>query len=385
MTGYSWYCGDLRTGRISTQIPVAPGTSWSNVMDDSGTVSCLAALGDPAVQALSLPSAAAPARAFLAVAYDDGQNETFLEGGPVWGHAYDDDKQQLTINAGGLLSYFDHRKVMQVLTAGQSPAVVSAAYSGLSLATIAKRLVQLAATHTGGNLPVVLPADVTVPADAAHQRTYNGYDLAWVGEQLRNLMAVLGGPEISFVPRRTTADSRYIEWVMRAGTETDPLLHQAGSDWVWDGSVPKGGVTSISLAVDGTQMGDEAYVKGSGEASTALIGHAVKTTLTDAGYPLLELEVGGHESVTTLATLNDYATAELASSARTVLSFTVKVARDQAPTVSQYQVGDYVQLIVPTTHPYLTGGGTFRSRIVQRSGDDSTLVTLQLAPVPGSY
>jgi hypothetical protein len=263
--------------------------------------------------------------------------------------------------------------------------VVRPPYTGLSLATIAKRLVQLAATHTGGNLPIVLPADVTVPADAAHQRTYNGYDLAWVGEQLRNLMAVLGGPEISFVPRRTTADSRYIEWVMRAGTETDPLLHQAGSDWVWDGSVPKGGVTSISLAVDGTQMGDEAYVKGSGEASTALIGHAVKTTLTGAGYPLLELEVGGHESVTTLATLNDYATAELAASARTVLSFTVRVARDQAPAVSQYQVGDYVQLIVPTTHPYLTGGGTFRSRIVQRSGDDSTLVTLQLAPVPGSY
>lgn len=384
MAKYSWYCGDLRTGRIFSEVPIV-SSSWSNVMDDAGTMQLVAQLSDADVQELNLPSATAPAKTFSAVAYvDDQGHETFLEGGPVWVHSYDDEKGQLTVGASGLWSYFNHRKVIAVLGT-QNPATLTATYGSLSLGTIAKRLVQLAATHTGGNLPIVLPADVTGPADDAHTRTYPGYTLAWVGDELRNLSGVIGGPEIAFRPRRQASDARFIEWVMVTGTDADPLLHQTGSDWIWDQSLPRSAVTSVSLSIDGTSMGDEAYVKGSGQDVGTIIGHYLATTLTDQGYPLLELDVSGHDSSENTAELNGYAQAEVTYSSRPTLILSPKVARDGSPNVAQYLVGDYVQLVIAAGHPYFPAGGSFRSRIVQKSGDDSTQVTLQLAPIPGVF
>lgn len=383
MGSYVWYCGDLRTGRIYTQIPLI-NTSWTNTIDDAGAMRATADLNDPGVYALNLASAAAPAKTFLAVAYvDDQGHETFIEAGPVWFHNYDDDTGMLDLTAAGLWSYFDHRKVIQVLGA-LNPAVLTATYSGMSLGTIAKRLVQLSETHTGGDLPIVYQSDEIEASDAAHTRTYPGYALAWIGDELRNLTGVIGGPEIAFRPRRQ-ADARFIEWFMATGTEEDPLLHQTGADWTLDASVPKSNVLGIGLTVDGTQMGDEAWARGNGSEIATIIGHSLGTTLTDEGYPLLEVEITGHESAELVATVNGYAQAATLAAARPAAAFTVRISRDGSPSVAQVSQGDYVKIVVQPGHRYLTGGGSYRSRVTMKSGDDSSAVVLQLAPIPGSF
>src|SRR5690606_21678978 len=127
--------------------------------------------------------------------------------------SYNADTSILTVKAAGLASLFDHRYVMGVVASGTEAAAWSATYSNLSLATIAKRLIQLAETHTGGNLPIVFQDDES----GAHTRTYNGFDLGTTWQRVSELMGVIDGPDISFEPR-LRADRLGIEWVMRTGT-----------------------------------------------------------------------------------------------------------------------------------------------------------------------
>jgi hypothetical protein len=416
---YSWHVGTLRDGRITNDLPMVD-TSWSVVMDDAAPLSGSLILTDPDVAALNPYLTAEPCRCFLAVSYTDPDGtETFLAGGPIWTHAYDDTTKTLTIGAAGLWSYYDHRKVLPVLSAGVNPATVTTSMTS-SLGTIAKQLVQLAHTHTAGALPVVFPADES----GSNVRTYAGSAMTQVGQALRDLTGVQGGPEIQFVPRRTAADPRYIEWVMRIGTTAKPLLSQAGDDWTWDATVPKSSVTGISVNRDGTQMADRAWEQGAGSDISTLFSQANDTTLTTAGFPLLEVLDSTHTDVTVQATLDTWVAGLLASSVRPVETWTVKVRRDEPPNVAQYAVGDYVSLTiggltrlgvqtatvdgndvtlvtdggdtvglldgnptassepVTTVHPYLPSG-TYRSRILSISGDDSYDVTLQLAPTAG--
>lgn len=416
---YSWHVGTLRDGRITNDLPMV-STSWSDVMDDAGTLSGTLNLADPAVAALNPYLTAEPCRCFLAVSYTDPTGtETFLAGGPIWSHSYDDPTRKLTIAAAGLWSYYDHRKILPVLLAGVNPATVTTEVVA-SLGTIASKLVQLAHTHTAGSVPVVFPADET----GTIVKDYQGYDLPNLGQALRDLTGLQGGPEIQFVPRRRTDDRRYIEWVMRVGTTADPLLHQTGEDWAWDASVPRSSITGISVQRDGSAMGTRAWMQGAGSQVETLFGRADDTILTTAGFPLLEVAGSGQESEDSRTALDSAAAGLLAAQNRPVETWTVKVRRDEAPTVAQYAVGDWVSLKIdgwtrlgtpvvsvdgndlavpsdgndltgvldgnlpassqPTTtkHPYLPSG-TYRSRILSRSGDDSQDITLQLAPTLG--
>jgi len=117
-------------------------------------------------------------------------------------------------------------------------------------------------THTGGDLPIVLPADETAASDADHTRTYKGFELATVTARINELMGVINGPDIRFDPR-LTADRMGIEWVMMVGTEEQPLLYQVDADHVFDSRVPRGGVSGLSVHRD------------AGGLASARVGHRV--------------------------------------------------------------------------------------------------------------
>src|SRR5690606_16860233 len=183
-----------------------------------------------------------PARCFLAVV----EGDRVLEAGPIWSHSSNADTRRLTIRAAGLGSLWDHRVVMKVLATGENPAETSLSWSGLSLATIAKRLVQTAMAHAGGALPLDLPADVA----GTDERTYPGYELASLGQRLEELMGVIDGPDIAFRPY-LAEDRLGIRWRMVTG---DPLLTQPGADWTWDTSTVHGATTGLSIDRDATGL-----------------------------------------------------------------------------------------------------------------------------------
>ncbi len=374
---YRWHVGDLRTGRIWRTLDLH-STRWTTGFDGAGTFE-----GSHPLNGGEWPTArsdAAPAKSFIAVSYVDDQDiEYFIGGGPIWTSRYSDRTGVLQIGAAALGSYFDHRKVLPVLGANQNPAEASVTYTGAQLGLIAKRLVQLAQSHTGGNLPIVLPTDASLGGTGdIHTRTYPGYELGWVGERLRQLSDVDGGPEIQYVPRRRTDDPRFIEWVMRIGVAPSMMLTQTGPPWVYDRTVPESGIISVDVATDGASMTFRSWAAGQGEGKGRPIVVANAPALVDAGWPLLESEVGATDTVSSTTTLRAHARGQLAIGGSPIETWSVVAHRDTFPTVGRLRAGDWIELRL-RDHNYLPDGD-HDMRVLTISGGDSADVTLALAP-----
>lgn len=372
--GFRWYVGDLRTGKIWRTVDMVGG-KWSTPFTGVGSLE-----GSFPVRAPDWPSArsdTAVAKAFLAVSYVDRHDvETFIEGGPIWKSKFDDDTGMHQVAAAGMWSYFDHRKLVQVLALGQSAAATSVTYDAAQLGLIAKRLVELAQSHTAGNVPVVLPSDASLGgAGTDHTRTYPGHELGWIGDRLKQLTEVRGGPEIQFVPRRA-ADPRFLEWSMRVGVEPSMLLTQAGPPWTFDRTTRRSPVRKINVDADGTGIASRAWAAGQGEAQGRPIVSVDDPLLTDLGFPLLEVEVGATDSVVTTSLLNDYAVEALAYSQRPVEAWVLTVSRDDRPNVGQYRPGDWSTVIVKD-HDFLHDGEyDMRMLNIASSGDDTVTLTM---------
>jgi hypothetical protein len=370
-----WIVGELKTGRVTATLPLVD-PSWSMVLDDAGTLSGSLTLTDATVRALNPRAAAEPGRMFLAAVWEDpaSGDETILEAGPVWTHEYNGADKSLKVGGSGLWSYYDHRKVVGVLTAAQSAATVTYETGPTSLGTVAKRLVALAHTHTNGSVPVVLPDDVA----GDQTRTYPGSELAWVGAKLRELTQGDDGPEIAFVPR-FKADDRYIEWVLTTGTPTAPMLTQSGQDWVWDTTVPASPVIELSVVIDGTGLASRAWVAGAAAGNDRVIVSRDDTTLTAGGWPLLEIEADGLDTVTTTTQLAAVARQAVASARMPIQTWTIKVRGAARPTPGMLRPGHWARVVIGDQHPYL-GGGEFRGRVVQVAGGSDDAMSVQFQP-----
>lgn len=380
--GYRWFFGDLRTGKIWRQVDLKG--SWSNAVDGTGSLS-----GSFPLRSGEWPTAGSdisPGKAYLAVAYvDDKDNETFLEGGPLWTSDYDDTNGTLQADAGALWTYYDHRKLIQVLAANQNAVDVEATYSANQLGLIAKRLIELAHTHTGGAPPIVLPSDADLGgAGSAHSRTYPGYELGWVGERLRQLTEGDEGPEIQFVPRRRSDDPRFLEWVMRIGTEPDLMLTQSGPAWVFDRTVRKSPIAGINVKRDGTKMTFRSWAAGQGQAEgRPIVAVEDLSLVNDYGFALLESEASATDSVSSTSILQSHATLDLLAHGRQIETWTMRVARDGRPNVGQIRVGDWCTARVKD-HVFIPDGN-HELRIVGVSGEtDNNFVELQMAPRIGT-
>lgn len=384
---YRWYVGDLRTGKITRQLDLSE-QRWSVDIDDNGTLEVTAPLrsvGDDGVTKIwsSSRSDAAPAKAFLACSYvDTNGDEEILAGGPIWTSNYVKRTGKLQIGAAALSSYFDHRKVLPVLTAGQSAAEVSVTYDAAQLGLIAKRLIELAQTHAGGTLPIVLPTDAELGgAGTTHTRTYPGYELGWVGDRLKQLTEIKDfGPEIQFVPRFKT-DKRYIEWVMRIGVEPTMVLTQTGPAHVFDMTVPEGPVKDLSVASDGSSMTFRQWAAGQGEAEGRPIAMVEDTTLVDLDWPLLEGEDAGTDTTTTVEQLEGIAGESLLARGRPIETWTLTVDRDARLNVSKYNAGDWATVRIEGDE-YLPDGD-HSMRIVSLAGGSNASVAIALAPTVG--
>jgi len=407
MTEY--FIGNLMTGRRLQSLPVLRGP-WDDRLHVAETIGVTVDLNDPDVQALGLRNSATPAQAFLAVV----ENQTVMAAGPIWTRDYDRPNRTLELGAAGLASLWDHRMILPILAASigvdqftipdpldatktiPNPAL-STALLGMSLGTIAKRLVQQARTWTGGNVPVVFQADefVTDPT-GAHDRTYIGANFKPVWEAIQDLMNVIGGPEVNFLPR-FTSDNLGIEWLMQTGTEAQPLI-TSPSVLAWDLTVPESPISDFSIHEDASGMGSLAWQTGGSQNSMVLVARAYDATLVNANFPLLEKVDTSHSSVSVQGTLDGYAASDVLAGRTTneVWSFTVRAypvadsdGAPSAPTVGDYTVGDFCDIFIapydPATgmnDPYLTEGGTFRMRIIGISGDEQgEEIKLSLAPL----
>jgi hypothetical protein len=355
--------GDLRTGRRLQDVQVVTGP-WKKGLNGPGTVTITVAANDPDIKRLGLGNVATPGKAFLAVI----ENDVIMEAGPIWTHEYDRDDGTLVLAAAGLWSYFDHRVLVPVLATGQSPVGADTNLSNLTLGTIAKRLVQQAQTHTGGNVPVVFLPDEVDP-NPTNERNYLGADLGLVGDRLEDLTNVIGGPDIDFAPR-FTPDRLGIEWVMRTGTKAQPQL-SANTSHVWDISVAQTSVRKLKVRRTAEKLVARAWATGGRQSDTVMTSRYDNPTLTDAGFPLLESVDSSHSSVSVQSTLDDYAREAARVGYKPISFWSFEVRADASPQVGVYQIGDYCRLKLKGD-PYLPDNVTdgHQRRIVSISGDE---------------
>lgn len=399
--GYRCSVGDLRTGKITRPVELT-GVSWSVPLGEPGSIDgsyplrAINPLNPLALEAVkgdvrprplwpTARSDTAAGKAFLLVEYENEAGErTAIEAGPIWKSKYVDSTGVLSIGASGLGSYFDHRKVMKVLAEGEDPADGDPpTYTAKQLGLIAKRLVELSQSHTGGHLPIVLPPDSDFDGTGEDiEKVYPGYELAWVGDRLRQLTEDERGPEIQFVPRRREDDERYIEWVMQIGTaKTKNLLIQEGDPWAWtrDPDVPKSALREIDINSDATKMAFRQWGAGQGEAEGRPIRKADALDLvTRAGFALLEGEVTAIDSEADDEAVQGYVNAAVAYSQRPIESWTATVSRDSNPKAGRYRPGHWARIPV-RGHDFLPDNN-YDMRILSIAGaGDSDAVTVVLS------
>lgn len=412
MVRYSAIVGELRTGRRLVALPYMSG-SWSIAAGSAGDISVRLPLLASDYMRLTprltgglwpgpdvwpseetfprsvvtrwipgekprrdIKAATEPTRTFLAILADD----RVIEAGPIWSRQWNQDDGTLDIKALGMRSLFDHRLVLNHLANLQQEGAVAASslsYSGLSLGTIQKRLVQEALAHLGGSAPIVFGADEA----GTNERVYPGHELAAVGQRLDELAQVEGGPEYDFMGR-LTSDRTGIEWVMRTGTTAQPQLSQAGLDWMVDTSVARGSLGGLSVSEDASSQTNRAFAKGSGTDTATLISRpGVDAAQWDEGYPLLE-SAGSYSSVLEQDTIDGHAAADVEANHRPWQTWKLRVPVDAR--VGAARPGDWWSVRVGDDHVFLDAG-MYRSRMASMSGDlasdfaDVSLVPTEVA------
>lgn len=360
------HVGSTLTGRINATIPVTAAT-WSATLNDSGSVT--ATVASEIVNRYDLRNITQGDRAFLAFERDG----RIKQAGPVRSRSWDWEKGELTLGAVGLWGYLDKR-IISPVGAVAPYAKDSFTVTGKSLGGLARAIVDNSGQSRSPAVPIVLPPDET----GAVSKTYPLYALMSVGDQLRQItQQATDAPDIAFVPRRTAADPRFVEWVMRVGTASQPALTQNGPDWIFDTSAPKSPVFGIATDEDSTSMAQFVWVTGNGQEQAILMSLSVDANLLAValGWPIME-STASYPTIDIQADLDSLSANLLQQRARPIETYKATVATEA---VAQVEPGDYCRVI--TRGDVWLGDMDREMRIKTISGDLTDKVALDMYPM----
>lgn len=364
--GFTLWACQTTTGQNFGRLDGTP-TSWSRELN--GTDQAQATLAAGAVTATNRDALRAiTAGQLMSLVID--WNGVVVWAGPILARQFSGGA--LTISAAGLTTILTARKAVTQTAPFPTQTLT---YTGVSLATIASNLVQVATalSKPGASLPIVLPSTET-DTDTTHQRTYNGFDLSSISDLISNLTGVIGGPDVDFAPRWTDGSRSAIQWVMRAGAKAQPQL-SSPIPVAFDATQPGSSVQQIDVAEDYSQLATTQWAKGSGSGTTTLMSMAQSTALTQLGYPALERETD-YTTVTTQAELDAHTAGDLATFSTPTVQWNLRVDGSATPALGSYLLGDTAKVNV-RRHAWIPDGD-YAMRILSASGDASNFQTLAM-------
>lgn len=284
---------------------------------------------------------------------------------------------EIQIDCGSVRNILADRLALRELSDWSKIASSTLSYSGLSLGTIAKRLVQDCQNKPGGALPISYPIpDQVGPNDDTHTRNYEGYHLTNIGvdKLLQDLSNVHLGPDIMFRPRLLDASRFTLD--MYTGTEGQPRLPQTnGMIKEWDTTAVNSDVVDLSIVSTGSYMTNRVYYAGSGtDAGTKITMVQDLTTVYD-GYPLLETAYSDGSSDNTTV-LGDLANSKLKMNKGLLREISFKVRADGFNRLGTYWPGDLVRMY--TKGWETLDDGIHDCRLLTMSGDSSQNVLLAM-------
>lgn len=272
---------EMRTGQLSAKLGVLSGT-WAETAGAAEEIKL--SVDKKSLRGLDLTHWLIPWRAGILITVD-GQP---LVMGPLTAPP-EIDRRAVSMTAGGPRSLLERRYATAddyMPGQGADLAESTLSYTGLSLGSIAWRLVQNAMDRRGGSLPIVhgSPDEVITPGN---ERNYQGFDISNLGTAhlLELLAGVIGGPQIRFDARWADDTHRRAEWAMRHGTKVSVDIPQ---DMVLtvDTTAPRGRIAEPTVKTAWTPYA-KIYGTGAGEGSGTLIGIAENTDIMN-NLPLIE-------------------------------------------------------------------------------------------------
>lgn len=386
------FIADLLTGRRIVPIPYVSYT-WSQRRNRAEECTVVVNVIDEDVKVLDLRNAATVGKTALAIVEEIGGGEWFACAGPLGQPSYDRDKGQKTLPGKGIRRFWEDRTVLPVAALTIDPALfviadpsdttktmpnpaVATVLTGWSFGTLIKKILAQMMAWPASALPIVLPADVV----GTHEKTYDGVDFKSVDSAIADIIARENGPDVA-VPARYQADRRGVEWVLQTGTDEQPEIRsQSVHRWVI--SAEHTSTRGLKVDWDGDGLASVSWATGGRSSDTALVERASSTFLTDAGFPLRETLDTSHTDVVDRTTLADYAGANLGRAQGAVELWVFQVKKDEPPYLGQYNVGDWVDLIIegdpeiPDSPP-----GGYRREIAALSGDEGLWVTVTTVEV----
>lgn len=348
---WTYLVADLLTGVIGAELPLS-NVSMTKTLNDAGTFSGTLFLGRTGGFKGDAYALTTPARTAI-YALRDG---TPFWGGILWASRYDSTNASVDIGGADWWSYFDHRKIVPLLDTTDGPSAVAAmstTYAATEINQIARNLLTLAQTHTNGNLGMQLDSSAT---GLLTDMTYDGYSLTGVGDALRALTKLTGGPDIRFDVGNPSDDSNRPSRLMLVG---NPRLAQDGDPLVIEYG---GNLISYTWPRDGSSMATRGYAVGSGtEQATPVSIHEATSRYVD-GWPLLEEETG-YDTISDGPTLTSYARADVAAADLPKVVPTLIVNSEMDPKLGQYAPGWESRLLIKDA--YFVNGLDTTVRIVQ--------------------
>lgn len=363
---------ETRTGRVVGTIPYVGRPSWSFGINNMGAWSVTVPLDNPEVDKEWLTGVSTPWRFSWAICQGSkiwqagpvitesytGGNPTSIAGSGLWKLL--SDKRLLINPARTLLSDVASAEADVVFGPSgiaDNGTAIPAANQWLSLHTIAKRIVEIIGTASGGDLPIVYPDNIA----GSVFRTYPGYDLASPGTRLFDLTKVIDGPEIEFRPEFVDEISKQqIRWRMRIGNSR---LGNLGFPHAYDYNRS---LVTLTYAVDGSDKSTRDVERGNGMNRDLVSGfydHALPTSYDPAAI-LLETVGGDHSSSSNVEELNSYSQAAVVNNldSAPTLGATIRIPGDdgqgnatRSPNFVTVEAGDNF-LAQVRKHPRLPDG-----------------------------
>lgn len=366
---YEAWLVETMTGQLSSKLDVLSGT-WSQSAGADDDIKLT--VGKDALHGLDLGRWLIPWKAGVLLTVD-GQP---LVMGPI---VSPPDISRLTVGltAGGPLSILERRyATLADYAPGQGTDLAQSvlSYTGLSLGSIAWRLVQDAMDRRGGYLPIThaSPDELISPG---HKRNYQGFDISNLSTAhlLDLLSGVIGGPQIRFDARWADDTHRRAEWAMRHGTKVSVDIPQ---DMVLtvDTTAPRGRIAEPTVKTAWTPYA-KIYGTGAGEGSGTLIGIVENPDMMN-NLPLIE-DVVSDTSTEDLDTLTAHIQAKL-DTCRTLtvqVNTSIDTASGQHPTA--WHVGEIAR--VRLSDDWWPLPSELDARIVTRKGNlGSPIVDVEL-------
>ncbi|WP_414943301.1 hypothetical protein [Amycolatopsis sp. cmx-11-32] len=369
---YTYMVHDLLTNAPLAELPLS-NVEYSKRLNDSGS-----ARGTFGVESRTNPfrkvrdpyDLTMPGRRCLYVYRDD----TPMWGGIIWTRRYNSTSRTVEVGCGDWWTYFDHRKVVPLLTFPVAPAYDIAELRltfGGDQNDIARGLIQVAQAHTGGDLGIIGDTSLSL---IDRTRQYAGYELSWVGEALRQLAAVEGGADMMFDTGGPDVNGRPTR-LFRQGT---PYLGQQGSPWVFEFGA---NLIDYTWPSDATRYASRGFATGEGSDDGTLIAAAEDTSRYAGGFPLIESETA-YTTVSNVDTLQQHADADLFASRLPVVLPELEVRGDRSPIVGEWGLGDDAHVIIEDD--FVPTGIDTSLRIIGMSispGEDRETVRVTCGPL----